>query len=541
MNRHGRNTILLLIALGFGFWLIRAVLIQPEFEAPENQTRKIVGMLSPEKQLELWKNEQLAHELEQKFCHDFLIQWSQRKAAVIETMLTGEFTATVPAVPWKERTIDSIVERNRSFPGEEDVRRCSNAEFVSYLLEPPAQLDPISLDASLASFYQSEKGFLIGKILLGMTGMDNNGHLNEFSSVQEVGLKRSERPGEEDQYEIAQWVILEETWKVSPQKFFTEITETSGLDSIKINDHWTPEIANRKTARLTYQVQMAVEDFDNDLDPDVLVCTADGNYFLFENQNGRYRDVSKKIQIEPDSAKGFQISWADVNGDYFPDLILGTQLLISQAGQSFVMTSTQIPPGQVQPVDVNCDGQLDLHITRCNCWPYQFNAPKQATDEHTFLINCGNGQFQTYQIPSRSNLNVASVTAAKWFYFDDDLKPDLLVTRFGQSNEVWINHSDGQNIDFQLVNKLQAEFSANALTTGAAIADFDNNEKLDFIVTQPYSTIAQRILGEIRLDDYPVPPPPESRLGNLGVQFFRGRNPKDIRRDWILEPQSQPR
>lgn len=71
------------------------------------------------------------------------------------------------------------------------------------------------------------------------------------------------------------------------------------------------------------------EDYDNDGDADVYVANDFGRNHLYRNDNGRFKDVAKELDVE-DIGPGMSAAWGDYNNDGNPDLYVSN--MFSSAG-----------------------------------------------------------------------------------------------------------------------------------------------------------------------------------------------------------------
>lgn len=78
-----------------------------------------------------------------------------------------------------------------------------------------------------------------------------------------------------------------------------------------------------------YTMAAAWEDFDNDGDQDLYVANDFGRNCLYQNTNGRFKNVAATTGVE-DTAAGMSVSWSDYNHDGLTDLYVGN--MFSSAG-----------------------------------------------------------------------------------------------------------------------------------------------------------------------------------------------------------------
>jgi hypothetical protein len=78
-----------------------------------------------------------------------------------------------------------------------------------------------------------------------------------------------------------------------------------------------------------YSLAAAWEDYDRDGDQDLYVANDYGRNYLYQNQAGKFRDVTAEVGLM-DTAFGMSVSWGDYNRDGRPDLYVGN--MFSSAG-----------------------------------------------------------------------------------------------------------------------------------------------------------------------------------------------------------------
>jgi hypothetical protein len=78
-----------------------------------------------------------------------------------------------------------------------------------------------------------------------------------------------------------------------------------------------------------YSLAAAWEDYDRDGDQDLYVANDYGRNYLYQNQQGKFRDVTDQVGLI-DTAFGMSVSWGDFNRDGRQDLYVGN--MFSSAG-----------------------------------------------------------------------------------------------------------------------------------------------------------------------------------------------------------------
>ncbi|MEO9806407.1 MAG: VCBS repeat-containing protein [Reichenbachiella sp.] len=160
---------------------------------------------------------------------------------------------------------------------------------------------------------------------------------------------------------------------------------------ILINDG-KGSFANESTSRFPRirrdSEDIAIADFDNDGDPDIIFVSEDDqvNEYYQNDGNGFFVDIGDKIPVQGTSNA---VETADLNGDGFYDLVIGNAganyLLINDGSGGFIDESEARLPSlsataqDIELSDIDNDGDLDI---------IEANETTNA-----ILINDGNGVF----------------------------------------------------------------------------------------------------------------------------------------------------
>ncbi len=172
--------------------------------------------------------------------------------------------------------------------------------------------------------------------------------------------------------------------------------------------------------------------------------------------------------------KGDSLCVADFDNDGKPDVLFGagTGVMLCNTGTKFELkpdAGISYKPGKIGPAlcDFNGDGFVDLFIP-------------QAGGASKLYQNDGSGKFTdvTAKSGDLATLTGQAVGAA-WGDFDNDGKPDLLVTMLRGPNRYFRNNGDGTFTDKSVeVGLTQRIFNTQA----AAWADLNNDGRLDLIL-----------------------------------------------------------
>ena len=270
---------------------------------------------------------------------------------------------------------------------------------------------------------------------------------------------------------------------------FTDVTAAAGFH---YTHQYTPTPTTGMRAYAALQLEfaggVASGDFDGDGRPDLYITRGDlGPNLLFHNRgDGTFADVAAAAGVAIDAARGSGPAFADVDGDGLLDLVIGgvedtTMRLFRNRGDGTFADITAGSGLEAEKIvmsatfgDYDLDGDLDLAIGR---WG------GAAGLEHLWA-NDGHGRFT----PVGQKLGVAGFGRAHLsdgdFSFtpnfadiNDDGRPDLLFSGDYLSTQYFINRPGG---GFTVLHPLTLNDS-NGM--GGAVADFDNDGRLDWFVT----------------------------------------------------------
>jgi len=250
---------------------------------------------------------------------------------------------------------------------------------------------------------------------------------------------------------------------------FKDVTKTAGMNNV---------ISRR----------VAWGDYDNDGDDDLLV---DG-IRLFSNDKGVFTEVTDAMGIiRIKNATGG--IWGDFNNDGYLDIFVtvngANRLFENVSGKNFRDVSVRVLPGNGAANseaaawgDYNNDGYLDLYIAN-----YQQPAVERGICSHDSLLE--NIRGQKLVAVDRTILprpdEAMCGRGITWGDFDDNGKPDIFVANYRlDPNFLWSNK--GNRFVESAKTKNVAGNNINGYygnSIGSVFSDFDNNGKIDFVVT----------------------------------------------------------
>ena len=293
---------------------------------------------------------------------------------------------------------------------------------------------------------------------------------------------------------------------------FTDVTKTAGLDT----PGWT-------TSAVWF-------DYDNDGKLDLFVCSfvefsAKSNVFcgdnklgrryyciprvfkptpnlLFHNNgNGTFTEVSRGTDIQRALGKGLGVVATDVNGDGLMDLFVANDtvqnfLFMNRGGGKWeeiglpaeVAFSANGQPRSgmgVDAADFDQDGLQDLFVA--NVDQEMFSLYKNRGSESFADVAYANGVAQATRLLSGWGL--------KFFDYDNDGQIDLLLanghpddmienysTQVKYKEPLLLFHNDGKKLT-DVSRGAGPAFERSYPARGLAVGDFDNNGKLDVLIS----------------------------------------------------------
>ncbi len=252
---------------------------------------------------------------------------------------------------------------------------------------------------------------------------------------------------------------------------FKEVTQKAGLNKI-------PSFPEGKYAALKNSTHAEIADYDGDGDMDIYIGNYDPDkeeyvHYLFRNDLGRYKDVSKEAGIRHHGKESSAV-FADYDNDGFLDLYVvrkeGDILYrnIEKGIFKDVTSGTKIPDdaggGKALFFDMDHDGDLDLFKIK--------NGPNRV------FRNNGDGTFteQTKEMGfSSKNTNSKDIAFGD---FDDDGDIDILVVNNDTGIILYENQRQGKFKDITRESGLGTQ--KNPVST--SVADYNNDGFLDLFI-----------------------------------------------------------
>jgi len=239
-------------------------------------------------------------------------------------------------------------------------------------------------------------------------------------------------------------------------------------------------------------------DYDNDGDVDLFVVNGGGSQnevnFLYRNDNASFTRITDG-PVATDANGSWSAAWADYDLDGDLDLFVANYnqpnaLYENDGSGAFVRLSGSGVEGNNTPslgsswADYNGDGYPDLFVANANFGSGAVN---------NLYTNNGEGTFSEVTTGSvASDLN--NSVAASWGDPDNDGDLDLLVTNyFNENNALYMNNGDGTFTPASGIAPVQD----GGLSVGSAWGDFDNDGDLDLAISDDEANGLNRLyLGD---------------------------------------------
>lgn len=275
-------------------------------------------------------------------------------------------------------------------------------------------------------------------------------------------------------------------------------SQGSGIPFIKLY-HNTDSSFNDVSGLLPSLLQLhsgdaAWADYDNDGRPDLIITGVDVNNktatLLYHNKGNGFEDAGSWFSGLPYSSTGFgSVAWVDYNNDGKPDLfITGINPLTGDAvanlyyntGSGFATDPqwhwNNIPGLSETAVawgDYNNDGWTDL-----------FLSGETSTGNHVSKLMQNNHGYFTDVSSYLPGLPALSKSSAAWGDFDNDGLRDLVLTGEDASGKpaIKLYRQRGSGLFADVTSPFGASLQG-MLYSSVAVADYDNDGNLDFVIT----------------------------------------------------------
>ena len=300
---------------------------------------------------------------------------------------------------------------------------------------------------------------------------------------------------------LASCKIVQESFSQADDFLLSEVGRSWGFDRSRFHDNWQNPATPRVMTGGVY-----LTDYDLDGQIDVLVTDIKGNVLYHQVGPGKFEDATWLAGLD-DLPPGGMAAWADLDGDGYPDLIVGNQLFQNVAGKSFTRAGT-LNLSDVRLLhgfaiaDYDRDGLLDIYVTRLAPDPLEGGGTASWIDDrsgpgNTLLRNLGNWQFEDVTATTGSSAGNVSCLAATWLDVNGDMWPDLFVGDEFGSPVLLVNRKDGTFESHSITG------SFGGFNMGVASGDLDDDGRVDLYMANMYSKAGERVLSNLNLDLYP--------------------------------------
>lgn len=239
---------------------------------------------------------------------------------------------------------------------------------------------------------------------------------------------------------------------------------------------------------------LAVADINQDGLDDFYVGGAldQAGAFFMQKQDGQFEEVPNPMFAQLAKAEDVVADFADLNGDGFLDLFVGSGGNENQSGSLFNFDRIFFGDGSgkfsfspfslpkigentscIAIQDLDGDGDLDLFVgSSVKSGDYG------ASPKSSLLINQGNGQFKDEtELWFDSGVDLGMVNTAKWADLDRDGKPELILSGDWQKLRVFEVSSEKKLTE---IHPKGLEFSSGWINA-IQVADLNNDGRLDLV------------------------------------------------------------
>ncbi len=206
-----------------------------------------------------------------------------------------------------------------------------------------------------------------------------------------------------------------------------------------------------------YCIGAAAADYDNDGDTD-LYLTCFGPNVLYRNEgDGTFKDVTAAAKVG-DPRLSASAAWGDFDGDGFLDLYVANYV----------------------KYDIRKDRWCSKFAGQKSfCGPTLYDP-----GEHTLYHNNGDGAFTDISASSGIRTGHGNGMGVVWLDYDDDGRQDIFVANDQSPNFLWHNEGGGKFVDTAMESGIAFGEEGNARAgMGVDVGDYDNDGKPDLVVT----------------------------------------------------------
>jgi HEAT repeat protein len=306
----------------------------------------------------------------------------------------------------------------------------------------------------------------------------------------------------------------------APYPLFAEVARERGLATSRLHDNW-------KAAKFVPTPGgVYVCDYDRDGLLDLLVTDVNAGSLYRGRPGGRFEDVTERSGLPRPALTSPAVAWADLDGDGWEDLLLGSAIFRNAEGRRFEYLGSRsnfrLPLGgsNVVVADYDRDGKLDLYVTRTGQpGDGSWLAGRTADPKGNYLFrNLGGWQFEDVTRSSGTLGGHRSTFTAAWLDANDDGWPDLHVPNEFGDGALLVNQGDGTFAERALADR-PADFG----TMGLAVGDVNNDGRIDIYCNNMYSKAGTRVIGNLAPGAYPPEVMEKFRCFVAGSQLHLNR------------------
>jgi hypothetical protein len=278
---------------------------------------------------------------------------------------------------------------------------------------------------------------------------------------------------------------------------FKDITSQSGIDYIQHAIYY--QIDDQSYLRGELQGLFSggadAADYDNDGDLDLFVTRLDNTNILYENQEGKFIDISEKVKLNK-KTNGNKAKWLDVNNDGWQDLFISTigdnkDYLFMNYNGEFIEQGSKKGLGEsphllygfgIATGDYNNDGYIDIMTSN---WD-RTTIRDSSKDVHGIMLQNVRGKFN--QVESKLSTRMITEQGFGDVSFDSEFADinndgllDLLVAADFGNSRLYQNTGEGfaDRTD-------ESNFGLDEFGMGITTGDYNNDGLIDVFVTSIY-------------------------------------------------------
>jgi hypothetical protein len=481
--------------------------------SPEVIARLEANRLSEEKQEHIWKIEHATFELETWFGKPFREALASRDKKALAGFLQEDVEATVLPFQGEKRTVGPLAEIQVVAKLQEP-QPSNGPGLVQALLESTRSLTKVERTRFRILALDTEDGKeWTSEILVECAGPDADGAIHLVSSQHDVKFTFSSDEEIKGGRIISEWHDRNRSLRSSEALMMEEVSSAVGLADVPLIDNWTIDPARVQH----YWFQLAVEDFNRDGFPDIVVGSVEGLPVLLRSDRCQtFVDVTRKMNIKPWVTSEIETlnvaAWIDFDNDGWPDLLLGDRLYRNRRGEKFddVTRQSGLTFGThmmgAVVADYDCDGLSDIYILKMldsevpqrPVGPRAWVSDNETGAQNQLWRNEGGGRFRDVTKEANAGGGTGLSFAAAWHFLDDDHYPDLYIANdFGEN--VHLKNLGNGSFEDVSIKTGTAGFST---TMGVCSGDINNDGRPEIYSANMFSKMGRRIIQHVSEEDY---------------------------------------